>query len=140
MSGYTDAAQALHRSRAMEDAVRRRSGWYRRYLLVFGATQLALVPTVLLWRSPLVVAVSMTLYALVVAGLSAYAARQRAVRRGFGLRHGLVIGTWGALYAAALVLGLNVWSGSVPFAVVAAVGCALPPAVGAWLETRRPTA
>ncbi|MFE5483132.1 hypothetical protein [Streptomyces sp. NPDC056527] len=139
MSTHTDAAQALHRSRAMEDAVRKRSGWYGRYLLVFAATQLALVPTILLWRSPLVVAVSMTLYALVVAGLSVYAARQRAVRRSFGLRHGLVIGTWGALYAAALVLGLNVWADSVPFAVVAALGCALPPAAGAWLETRSPT-
>lgn len=136
MSEYADAAEALTRSGAMEDAVRRQSRWYLRYLIVYGVAQTALVLTVLLWHGPVAVGVGTALFALCVGGLSAYAGRQRAVRRRFGLRHGLIIASWGVLYAATLVLGPMVAPDSVPFAVGAALCCALPVAVGVGLELR----
>lgn len=136
MSEHTKAAEALGRIARMEDASRRQGGWYTRYLLVFGATQLFLVPAVLLGQGTVVAAVALCLYVVAIAGLSLYAARQRAVRRGFGLRHGLAIGTWAVVYGAAVVLGGTVFVDSVPFTVVATVCCVLPLAATVVLERR----
>ncbi|MFG2334455.1 hypothetical protein ACGFMM_33310 [Streptomyces sp. NPDC048604] len=136
MAEFADAAEALTRSRAMEEKVRGRSRWYVRYLVVYGLAQAVLVPAVLLWHGPVAVAVSTTLFALCIAGLSAFAARQRAVRRGFGTRHVLIIVSWGVLYAAALLIGPQVARDSVPFAIGAALCCAVPIAVGVRLELR----
>lgn len=137
MDGIEGTAGALGRAAALEKAALRRSDWYGRYLAVFGAAQLFLVPTALLWRGPAAGAVFAMAQALIVGGLSLYATRQRVVRRGFGIRHGLVIGTWGLLFAATVLLGVNVFTGNVAFAAAGAVACALPAAVGAVLELRR---
>ncbi|WP_050502093.1 hypothetical protein [Streptomyces monomycini] len=128
---------ALDRAAAMERAARARSGWYARYLWVFAAAQAALVPMALLWHGP-VAALAFTLaVTTLVAGLSLYAARQRIVRRGFGARHGVLIGLWAAVYSASLLFGLLVFVDSRTFAAVAASACALPLVVGAVLERRR---
>ncbi|WP_050514839.1 hypothetical protein [Streptomyces rimosus] len=104
---------------------------------MYAAAQLVLVPTALLGHGP----VAALLFALTNAGLvtalSVYAARQRIVRRGFGARHGVLIGTWTVLYGAAVILGRTAFVGSRVFAAVAAAVCALPLAVGAWRERRR---
>ncbi|HEY9374583.1 hypothetical protein [Streptomyces sp.] len=136
MTEFAEASEALTHSRAMEEAVRRQSRWYVRYLIVYGVAQLALVPAVLLWHGPMAVGVSTTLFALCVTGLSFYAAKQRSVRRGFGLRHGLIIASWGVLYAATLAIGPRVAPDSVPFAIAAALCCGVPMAVGVRLELR----
>ncbi|MFJ3921891.1 hypothetical protein [Streptomyces sp. NPDC090022] len=127
---------ALGRAAALEKAARRGSGWYERYLMVFGAGQLVLVPMVLLWHGAgaLVFAVA---HGLLVAALSVYAARQRAVRRGFGVRHVAVVGVWGMFFAVTVILGTTVFVDQVPFAVGGTLLCALPVAVGLWNERRR---
>ncbi|MFD7556442.1 MULTISPECIES: hypothetical protein [unclassified Streptomyces] len=137
MDGTGSTAGALGRASELEKAALRRSGWYGRYLAVFGGSQLFLVPMALLWRGPAAGAAFAMAQALIVGGLSLYAARQRVMRRGFGILHGLVIGTWGLLFAATVVLGVNVFTGNVAFAATGAVVCALPAAVGAALELRR---
>ncbi|MFJ1867320.1 hypothetical protein ACIOD1_22145 [Streptomyces sp. NPDC088097] len=137
MSDYAGAKEALARSAGLEHTARARSGWYARYLWVFAAGQLVLVPLALLWHGPAQAIAFAVLNAALVGGLSVYAARQRVVRRGFGLKHGLVIGTWGALFGVGVGLGTTVFADRTGFAVAAAVACALPPAIGALSETRR---
>ncbi|MCX5405479.1 hypothetical protein OHA37_16485 [Streptomyces sp. NBC_00335] len=137
MTEHADAVGMYESAAKTEAAALRRSDWYTRYLWVFAAGQLALVPLAVLWHglaSALAFGLGNT---LLVTGLSVYAARQRVVRRGFGLKHGLVIGSWAVLFALSVSLGTTVFAAAPAFAAVAAPACALPPAVGAWLESRR---
>ncbi|MFF0433453.1 hypothetical protein ACFYU9_14645 [Streptomyces sp. NPDC004327] len=137
MSEFSDAAAALGRSRLMESSARRRGGdWYLRYLLAFGALQVVFVPVVLLWHQPVAFAVSMGLYVVSVIALSRYAARQRAVRRRFALRHSLTMAAWAAVYTISIVLGTTVLRDSLPFAAAATACCVATIAVAALLERR----
>ncbi|MFI0980330.1 hypothetical protein ACH4SP_25405 [Streptomyces sp. NPDC021093] len=138
MSEYTDAVAALQRVDRVERAALRGSSWYARYLLVFGVTQLMFVPVFLLWTSMTVFVVALSVFLLMVAALIVYAIQQRAVRRNFGLRHSITIGSWALVHTAMMTLvGLGGLRGSVPFAVGGALACATPPLVGALLEKRR---
>ncbi|MFD8979447.1 hypothetical protein [Streptomyces sp. NPDC059564] len=136
MSDSAHAVGVLGRAAELEEAARARSGWYGRYLVVFAAGQLVLVPVALLWHGPVAAVFFALANAALVAGLSVYAARQRVVRRGFGLRHGLVIGVWAVVLGVSVVLANAVFTDDVGFAVAAALGCALPPALGARAELR----
>ncbi|ARF58290.1 hypothetical protein [Streptomyces gilvosporeus] len=137
MSEIADARETLGRAAELEKQVRARSGWYVRYLWMFAAWQLLLVPAVLLWHGPAASIGASVGNVLVVMALSAYAARQRVVRRGFALTHGIVMASWAVLYVLALVLGEAAFTDSPVFAAVAAVACALPLVTGALLERRR---
>ncbi|MEF3117349.1 hypothetical protein [Streptomyces chrestomyceticus] len=137
MYGASDHMGDLERAAAMERAARARSGWYARYLWIFAAGQSVLVPMALLWHG-LAAALTFTLVmTALVTGISLYAARQRIVRRGFGVRHGVLIGLWAAVYSASILFGQLVLVDSPAFAAVAASACALPLVVGAVLERRR---
>ncbi|MEU9416114.1 hypothetical protein [Streptomyces sp. NPDC048272] len=129
MSEYTEAKR-------MEAAALLSSGWYARYLWVFAAGQLVLVPMSQLWHGAAQAVAFAVVNVLLVGGLSVYAARQRVVRRGFGVKHGLVIGVWSVVFAATVVLGGGVFRDDLVFTLVAAVACALPPVVGAVTERR----
>ncbi|ARZ69658.1 hypothetical protein M1P56_02175 [Streptomyces sp. HU2014] len=133
MSEVADAMGALGRAAAVERAARDGSGWYARYLRVFAASQLVLVPMALLWHGATSAMVYAAANALLVTGLSVYAARQRVVRRGFGVKHGLVVGAWAVTFGLVVALGTTVFKDSLPFAAAAALACAL---MGARLETR----
>ncbi|MEN2417685.1 hypothetical protein AABB02_06225 [Streptomyces rimosus] len=137
MRDITDPVDALGRAAAVEKAARLRSGWYARYLWVYAAGQLVLVPTALLGHGPAAALLFTLVNGGLVTGLSVYAARQRIVRRGFGARHGVLIGAWAVLCTAAVFLGTSAFEDSRVFAAVAAAVCALPLTVGASLETRR---
>jgi hypothetical protein len=137
MSEYSDAAAALQRVGALENTAWRKSGWYLRFLLPYGAAQFVIVPALVLLPHPVSIFVGIGLNTVMVAVLGTYMARQRTVRPGFGKRHGTVIGTWGAAFGATAGLGTNVWHGSVVFAAAATLACLLPFAVGAWFEIRR---
>ncbi|WKD35171.1 hypothetical protein [Streptomyces xanthophaeus] len=136
MQESAKAVGALGRAAGLEQAARRRSGWYARYLWVFAAGQLVLVPIAVLWQGPVSGAVFAVTNGLLVTGLSVYAARQRVVRRGFGVKHGVLVGSWAVVFALSITLGTAAFGHGVPFAVAAALACALPLAVGAWTETR----
>ncbi|MER7823646.1 MULTISPECIES: hypothetical protein [unclassified Streptomyces] len=136
MEETAKAVGALGRAVALERVARQRSGWYARYLWAFAAGQLVLVPMAVLWRGPVSGVVFGVTNALLVTGLSVYAARQRVIRRGFGVKHGVTIGSWAVVFALAITLGTSVFGHGVAFAAVAAVACAAAPAVGAWTETR----
>ncbi|MEV4925359.1 hypothetical protein [Streptomyces roseoverticillatus] len=139
MQRFADAEVALGRAADVERAAQARSGWYARYLWVFAAGQLILVPIAVLWHgfaSAMAFGLANT---FLVTGLSVYAARQRVVRRGFGVKHGVMVGSWGTVFALAVTLGNTVFVNNPAFAAVAALGCALPLATGARLEMRRPS-
>ncbi|MGZ9930351.1 hypothetical protein ACXNSR_10695 [Streptomyces sp. NC-S4] len=130
------AVGALGRAAGLERAARQRSGWYARYLWVFAAGQLALVPMAVLWHGPVSAVVFSVTNGLLVAGLSVYAARQRVMRRGAGKKHVLLVASWATLFALTVTLGTALFGHGVPFAAVAAAVCALPLAIGAWTEMR----
>ncbi|WP_424886905.1 hypothetical protein [Streptomyces sp. XH2] len=137
MHRVTGAEVALGRAADAEKAARARSGWYARYLWVFAAGQLILVPIAVLWHgfaSALVFGLANT---FLVTGLSLYAARQRVVRRRFGVKHGVIVGSWAIVFVLTVTLGNAMFANSPAFAAAAASACALPLATGAWLEMRR---
>ncbi|MFF4321911.1 hypothetical protein [Streptomyces sp. NPDC001568] len=136
MSDFVRAAGALDRAAGLEKAARARSGWYARYLWIFAIGQLVLVPVALLWHGLASALVFGSVNTAMVTGLSVYAARQRVVRRGFGLKHGLLIGSWAAVFGLVVALGTTVFRDDVAFTIAATLGCALPPALGAWSEGR----
>ncbi|MDH6124980.1 hypothetical protein [Kitasatospora sp. GP82] len=137
MHEFTDTVGPLGLAAGLERAARTRSGWYARYLWAFAAWQLVLVPVAVLWHGFAAAMVYGPGNAILVTGLSVYAGRQRVVRRGFGVRHGVIVGSWAVVYVLAITLGTTVFADSPVFAAVAASVCALPPAVGALLELRR---
>ncbi|GLF95005.1 hypothetical protein [Streptomyces yaizuensis] len=130
------AEAALRRAARVEAASVDSSGWYARYLWTFAAGQLVLVPMALLWQGLVAALTFAVLNIALVGGLSVYASRQRAIRRGFGLRHGGMLGNWAVFFAIAVALGTSSFEDSVPFAAVAALVCALPPATVAFREGR----
>ncbi|WP_284581900.1 hypothetical protein [Streptomyces sp. 2P-4] len=136
MADQTSASATLQGIARIEAASQAGRGWYGRYLWLFAAWQLVLVPAVLLWRGPAALAVTMPANALAVTALSVFAVRRPVVPRGMGRRHLTVIGTWAAAYCASLALGLTAFTGSVPFAAAAALACAAPAAVAALRESR----
>ncbi|MFJ3903706.1 hypothetical protein [Streptomyces sp. NPDC090025] len=136
MSEQAEAAASLKGSARIQATARARSRWYVGYLWMFAAWQLVLVPAVLLWRGATGALVSALANALVVVGLSLFATRQPVTPRGHGGLHLKVIGAWTAAYVLSLALGYQLFMGSVGFAAVAAVVCALPAAVAARREGR----
>ncbi|MGW7412843.1 hypothetical protein [Streptomyces sp. NPDC054863] len=138
MSEHTCAAEALRQADRVESAAWRGSNWYLRFLLVFGLAQFAIAPVLVLRQGPASTFVAVGVNTVVVITMSVYAARQRTVRRGFGIRHGAVIGGWGVAFGLTAALGTTVLHGSALFATVATLACILPFAVGAWFEIRRP--
>ncbi|AJC59435.1 hypothetical protein [Streptomyces sp. 769] len=135
MTEHQEAAGQLREAERVEATARKGAGWYTRYLITLAVGQLVLVPVALLWHGPTSVFTSAN--SALVMGLSAYLARQRAIPRGFTATHLVLILSWAVLFALSLVLGFTLFQGSVPFAAMAAVGCALPLLVGAWREARR---
>ncbi|MFB7258363.1 hypothetical protein [Streptomyces nojiriensis] len=136
MQDSAKAVGALGRAAGLERAARLRSGWYARYLWVFAAGQLVLVPMAVLWRGPVSAVVFGVTNALLVTGLSVYTVRQRVMRRGFGMKHGMMMASWTVVFALTITVGTAVFGHGAPFAAVGALACALPPAVGAWTEMR----
>ncbi|MFB7264620.1 hypothetical protein ACFCXH_21075 [Streptomyces nojiriensis] len=136
MQDSAKAVGALGRAAGLERAARLRSGWYARYLWVFAAGQLVLVPMAVLWRGPVSAVVFGATNALLVTGLSVYTVRQRVMRRGFGMKHGMMMASWTVVFALTITVGTAVFGHGAPFAAVGALACALPPAVGAWTEMR----
>ncbi|MEV6397456.1 hypothetical protein AB0M39_22235 [Streptomyces sp. NPDC051907] len=137
MDEVSVAAGTLGRAAELEKAARAGSGWYARYLWVFAAGQLFLVPVAVLWHGLASAIVFGTANTLLVTGLSVYASRQRVVRRGFGVKHGMMVGSWAVVFALTILLGNAAFPDSPGFAALAALACALPLAIGALLETRR---
>ncbi|MEU4356248.1 hypothetical protein [Streptomyces virginiae] len=136
MSEQIDAVAALKGIARVEATARGRSRWYVGYLWMFAGWQLVLVPAVLLWRGPTGTVVGTLANALVVVGLSLFATRQPVVPHGYGRLHLTVIGAWTGAYLSILALGLTLFVGSVAFAAMAALACALPAAAAAWREAR----
>ncbi|MFF0747082.1 hypothetical protein ACFYVL_42525 [Streptomyces sp. NPDC004111] len=137
MSELTDAAAALRRVDRVESAAWKGSNWYLRFLLIYGLAQLVIAPALVLLRHPVSTFVAVGVNTVVVVALSFYAARQRTVRRGFGMRHAMVIAGWGVTFALTASLGSTAFHENVLFAVAATVACVLPFALGARSEIRR---
>ncbi|MFK0293387.1 hypothetical protein ACIQU6_23310 [Streptomyces sp. NPDC090442] len=132
-----DAAAALARATQLGSTVREGTRWYVRYQYVYGAAAGLAVLAIGLWKAPYGVAVGTGFWVAMVAWLSVYAARQPVARQGFGIRHGIMIGTWALLYAAVLTLGVIFFPGVAAWWVPGAVVVALPGLIGGYLEARR---
>ncbi|MDP3949355.1 hypothetical protein [Microbacterium sp.] len=60
----------------------------------------------------------------------------RIATRGFGLRWGLTLGTWGLVFGAVLGFGIPFFSGELWFWIPGAIASAAPLAIGAVWEAR----
>jgi hypothetical protein len=135
MPDSTDASAALAQARALQDQVHHRSRWYVRYLRLYGAA--AFLMTLPLGFGEGWVIVSLALWGTVIAALSVYAARQPVSRHGFGRRHGMIIGSWAAVYGVVLAVGVSRFEGELAWWLPGAVLVSLPAFIGAHLEGRR---
>jgi uncharacterized membrane protein YjjP (DUF1212 family) len=129
----TDAAHKLDHAAAASTAMRRQTAWYTTYLIVYGLASAVVVLLIGLVDSPLIV----VFWVAAIVGLSVYSSRQKAVRRHFGLRHGVIIGTWAVLYGAVILVGQTWFPGRPAFWIPAAIVVGAPALIGAWLERRR---
>ncbi|MFF8787246.1 hypothetical protein [Streptomyces sp. NPDC015125] len=139
MSEYAsqEAAAALDRAQKLSSTVRAGARWYVWYQLIYGCASAVLVLSIGLLGRPYGVAIGIGLWCATITGLSVYVARQRVARRGFGVRHGVLIASWGLLYGAVLAPGTIWFPGVLAWWVPGALVVALPGLVGAYLEARR---
>jgi hypothetical protein len=138
MSEFADATEALRRAERVESAAWQGSNWYLRILLIFGLAQLVIAPSVVLLEHPASTFVPVGVNTAAVVAMSVYSARQRTLRKGFGVRHSLVIGGWAIAFILTALLGTNALHANVLFAAGATAACVLPFALGTWFEIRRP--
>ncbi|MFG2628109.1 hypothetical protein [Streptomyces sp. NPDC048473] len=137
MTEHIDASASLADAARVERGARAGSGRYTRYLWVFAAWQLILIPAVVLGHGNPASNPAIVANGLLVVGLSVFAQRQPAQRRGLTRKHVLLIDSWTVLYSVTVVLAVTAFKDSVVLAVLAALTCAIPLAVGAWPEMRR---
>lgn len=132
------AAADLARAASATGRVRDEARWVARYLAVFGAgfavltVELGMVTP--LWLS---LTIAGALWIPLVTGMVVWAMRRRAAARGAGRRLAVPFAATGALYGAALAVGLPDQVGNAAYWVPAAVVVALPMVVAAVLEARR---
>ncbi|GAA3006303.1 hypothetical protein [Streptosporangium longisporum] len=134
---HMSPAEALARAEELETVVRDRSRWYVHYLVVFGTSICALVLVLGFTTSVPPKMVATGLWLALIAVITVHAVRQPVIRRGFGVRHTVMIGTTFALYGVVLLAG-SAWFRNEPaWWVPGAVLTSLPSLVGAYLEARR---
>jgi hypothetical protein len=132
-----DPAAALEQAERLKASVDQRSRWMVRYQLAYGAAPFAMVLTLGLLGGRLGTVVSMAIWIPAIVALSVYAARQPVAHRGMAVTHGVMIGTWGALYGLVLGLGIAFFPGELTWWLPGAVLVAAPGFVAAYVTTRR---
>ncbi|GAU64697.1 hypothetical protein SSP35_01_00330 [Streptomyces sp. NBRC 110611] len=105
--------------------------------MVYGFASGLVVLAIGLLDHPYGVAVGIGFWCAVIAGLTAYSARQRVARRGFGRWHASLIIAWGLLYLAVLTPGTIWFEGATEWWVTGALVVSLPGLIGGYLEARR---
>ncbi|MFG2286450.1 hypothetical protein ACGFOU_10365 [Streptomyces sp. NPDC048595] len=132
-----DAAAALARAQELRSTVKDSAKWYVRYQVIYGCASAVLVLAIGLLGRPYGVALGIGFWCTVLAGLSAYAARQRVARLGFGRWHSGLIIAWALLYGAVLAPGMIWFQDAAAWWVAGALAVALPGLIGGYLEARR---
>ena len=133
------AAALLAEAADAEARVRRAAGPAPSgFLLVLGAASAGYFLAQPIAGSERGVLAATAVFVLAVVGAAvALLVGQRATRRGFSQRFGLVMGAWGAVFGVGLAIGITrspySWGFWVPLAVLVAVPCL----VGAWRELPR---
>lgn len=139
MSEFTsaDAQARLADAERVQEAVRRRSRWYVRYLVVFGIATIGAVTAAGFVRGPVSSAVFAVGWTAFVVGVSIWGARFGATRRGFQRTHLTWLAVWLVLYLAVLLGGLAWFPHDPAWFLPGGVVTALPCFVTAYLEARR---
>ena len=125
-----EAAATLRRHRRIDETVRARSGWYRRYLLIYAAGSVLTALVVGLAPFPGTI-VGPSLWVGLCWGLEEWSRRQPVSRVGSSRRHRWFIGTWTLLWAAVVIPGSVWFRGNPAWWVPGALVMALP-ALVAW--------
>ena len=134
----TDAHDDLARAERLTAASTTAARWYVRYLVVYGVASFALAAAYAFVGDGLITTVvTMPLWAVILVGLSVWAARQRTAVRGFGAIHGAVIGVWAAAWALTVGLGTTVLAGVWQWFVGGGVVMAGAAFAGAYVTHRR---
>lgn len=120
-----EAAEALRQRQRLDEKVRSRSGWSRRYLLIYAAG--AVVTALLVGlASPMVAVVGTGLWIVLCSGLGIWSQRQPVSQAGWTRRHHLFIGTWAALWAVVVIPGSAWFRGNPAWWVPGALLMAVP--------------
>lgn len=122
----TQAADALRRHGEIDQTVRTRSDWFRRYLLIYAAATVSLALIVGLAPSRTTVIVATVLWVVATGALSQWAKQQPVSPVGFARRHTAVIAVWALLWGAVVIPGTIWFHGNPAWWVPGALLTALP--------------
>lgn len=137
MNDQTEAQAALTEAERVGRTVREHSRWYVRYLITFGVATIVAV-SVLYWIEGSTAATLWAAgWALFVAAISRYAARQPVQGRGLRRQHLTILGACIGLYAVMLCTGLVWFDDAWWWWPLAGVVVSIPAFAGAYWLSRR---
>lgn len=125
-----DAETALADARSASTWLAAGRDWLRRYLLAFAAGSFVVVLLFGLGGRTGII-VGLTLWILLISGMSWWGNNQRVVLRGHKRRSLWAFATWGVLYGVAILVGILVFRDEALFWVPAAALSSIPLVVGA---------
>jgi len=139
MSEFTpdDAQSRLADADRVQEAVRRRTKWYVRYLVAFGIATIIAVTAAGFVRGPVSGAVFAVVWGAFVVAASVWGNRFGATRRGFQRTHLTWLAVWLALYMVVLFGGIAWFPHQLAWFLPGGVVTSLPCFVTAFLEARR---
>ena len=116
---------------------RRRTRWFARRLLVFGAGTVPAVAAMAVLRGPVGLFLLALLLLAFLAGITYSSRRHPIGLTGAGLRHTLVLVSWTVLFLAVSLGGLTWFDGVLAWWLGGSLVVSAPCFVGAWVELRR---
>ncbi|WP_017537450.1 hypothetical protein [Nocardiopsis halophila] len=137
--GREQAAASLAAADEAAGRMRRKSSWYAVYCAVFGTVIPACTLTLGLSASVDMLIPVMAVMGATIVALVSYTAVRPVTAPWFNRVHNLVMGSWGVLYTATILIGMLLFKAEPAWWVPMSVATALPFAVAAvWvLRTSR---
>ncbi|GAB3710046.1 hypothetical protein GCM10027590_02260 [Nocardiopsis nanhaiensis] len=132
-----EAWDALEQAEALDAKIRPRGRWYAVYGLGYGFASLILVLILGLAPSAMGVIVGSSFFAVALALLSFYMAKQPVKPLHYGKLHSWGIGGWGVIYTLSLFVGLTFLQGELLWWVPMAVLSAVPTSVAGLIALRQ---
>jgi hypothetical protein len=132
-----DALAHLAQAEKMQQAVRRQSQWYARYLVIFGIATIPVVTAAGFIEGPVSALTFALVWCVFVFVISMWSRRFGASRRGFARVHAIWLFTWMLCYMAVLFIGVALFPRDLAWFLPGAVVTSIPCFVTAYLEARR---
>jgi hypothetical protein len=132
-----EATTALTEASRLSTEARAAGRWYARYLVLFGLAVLGLSVGVGRFSGSPGTMIVTGCYVAFIAGITAWAQTHRAVMRGMGRLHAVVIGSPMGLWALTVGLGTVYFADRLAWWLVGGLAMSVPAFVGAAVAFRR---